>query len=184
MEAALGWFGQIFNALLMLFPRIAIIRATHGGVKWYWGKKAIPLNPGLHVYWPLTTEIEILPTARQTANIPTQVLTTKDDKKITIGIVVVYRINDVVLAFGKTNWDVDTTINDIAQAAVVSIIAGHTFDGLLAKIGEDTMNDRLTEVAKKELSKFGVAVLECKLTDFAECRVLKIMFDTPKIPEE
>lgn len=181
MESALGWLGQIFDALLKVFPRIIIVRATHGGIKWRWGKKAIALNPGLHIYWPLTSEIEILPTARQTANIPTQILTTKDNKKTVVGIVMVYRINDVVLAFGKVNWDVDSTVNDIAQAAVVSVIAGHTFDELLKRIGEDTMNELLTETTKKELSKFGVAVQQCKLTDFSDCRVLKIMLDSANI---
>ena len=32
------------------------------------------LLPGLHFYWPLTTEIEVLVTARQTLAIPDQVL--------------------------------------------------------------------------------------------------------------
>jgi len=90
----------------------------------------------------------------------------------------VYRINNVKLAFGQLNWDVDSTINDIAQAAVVGVIAQHTFDELLQRIDEDKMNSLLTKAAKRELDKFGVVVQQCKLTDFAECRVLKIMLDT------
>ena len=178
MEAAFSWLGQVFEAILLLFPRVAIIRATHGGVKWRCGSKVIALAPGLHIWWPLISEIEILPTARQTHNVPTQVLTTRDNKKAVIGIVVVYRINNVILAFGQLNWDVDTTVNDIAQAAVVSVIAQYTFVELLEKLGSDKMNCLLTQAAKKELDKFGVAVQQAKITDFAECRVLKIMLDT------
>lgn len=178
METAFAWLGQIFETLLLLVPRIVIVRATHGGVKWRWGSKVIALPPGLHFWWPLTTEIEILPTARQPNNVPTQVLTTMDKKKVVVGIVVVYRINDVILAFGEKNWDVDSTVNDNAQAAVVSVIAGHTFDDLLSHIGAGTMNGLLTDATRRELRIFGVAVQASKLTDFAECRVLKVMLDT------
>jgi hypothetical protein len=46
---------------------ILIIRATHGGVKWVRGKRIKALGPGLHIWWPLTTEVEVIVTARQTA---------------------------------------------------------------------------------------------------------------------
>ena len=183
MESALGWLGQIFGAILKFFPRIIVIRATHGGVKWKYGKYIRAMGPGVHVYLPLITEIDVLPTARQTSDIPIQHLTSKDNKRIAIGVVVVYRINDVILAFGEKNWDVDTTVKDITQTAVVSIIASHAFDVLLTKIGNDMLNSLLTEATKKELSRFGVVVQQCKLTDFAECRVLKIMLDSSCVPK-
>lgn len=184
METAFGWLSEVFNAILSLVPRIVIIRATHGGVKWRRGKHIIAMPPGLHIYWPLMTEIEVMPTARQSKNIPIQHLTTKDGKKVAIGVVVVYRIKDVVQAFGGANWDVDTTVNDISQAAVVCQIAGRTHDELLTMIGAGILNGPLTEATRKELSKFGVSVLRCKLTDFAECRVLKIMLDTNETRRE
>jgi hypothetical protein len=33
MEAALGWLGDIVQAILMLFPRLLIVRTTHEVVK-------------------------------------------------------------------------------------------------------------------------------------------------------
>ncbi len=57
MESALGWLGQIFGAILKFFPRIIVIRATHGGVKWKYGKYIRAMGPGVHVYLPLITEI-------------------------------------------------------------------------------------------------------------------------------
>lgn len=177
METALGWLGQVFNAILSCFPHVLIVRATHGGVAWRRGKRIKALQPGLHIYWPLTTEIEVMATARQTGNIPSQVLTTADGKKAVVGVVVVYRINDVVKAFGETNWDVDSTVNDISQAAVVKSIAKYDYKEILGMIGAGTFDTVLTDETRKELGKFGVAIQQCKLTDFAECRVLKIMLD-------
>lgn len=177
METAFAWLGQIFEALLSFVPRILIIRATHGGVKWRHGDRVIAMQSGLHVYWPLVTEIEIIVTARQTLALPKQVLTTKDNKKVVIGTVVVYKIRDVVQAIGKTNWDVDTTINDITQAAVVSVIARHSLQELLDIVTDDTLSDALSTATRKELRQFGVFVSRCKLTDFADCRVYKLVMD-------
>jgi len=177
METAFAWLGQIFEALLSFVPRILIVRATHGGVKWRHGSRVISMQAGLHVYWPLVTEIEIIVTARQTLALPKQVLTAKDNKKVVVGTVVVYKIRDVVQAIGRTNWDVDTTINDITQSAVVSVIAQHTLQELLEMVSADTLNDALTEATRKELRQFGVFVSRCKLTDFADCRVYKVVMD-------
>lgn len=174
---AFAWLGQIFEAILKFVPRITIVRATHGGVKWKHGNTIKPMQPGLHIYWPLVTEIEVIVTARQTLNLPTQVLPTKDQRKVIIGAVVVYRIRDVVQAIGKSNWDVDTTINDIALAGVVSVIAKHTYQELLDLLATDKLNDLLTHAIRKELRQFGVYVARAKLTDFSDCRVFKLVTD-------
>jgi regulator of protease activity HflC (stomatin/prohibitin superfamily) len=182
METAFAWLGQIFDAILRFVPRILIVRATHGGVKWRYGSDVYPLMPGLHVYWPLVTELEVIVTARQTLALLKQVLMTKDNKKVVVGIVVVYKIRDVVQAIGKTNWDVDTTINDITQAAVVSVIARHTLQELLDMVMTDALNDALTKATRRELRQFGVFVSRCKLTDFADCQVYKVVMDSQALP--
>lgn len=182
METAFSWFGQIFEAILLLVPRILIVQATHGGVKWRHGKHALPMLPGLHVYWPLVTDIEVIVTARQTLSLPTQVLTTQDNKKVVVGAVIVYRIRDIVQAIGKINWDVDTTVNDITQAAIVGVIARHAYNQLLMMVADDTLNTAMTDATRKELRQFGVSVSRCKLTDFADCRVFKLITDGRATP--
>ena len=79
METAFAWLGQIFDAILSFVPRVLIVRATHGGVKWRHGSQVISMLSGLHVYWPLVTEIEIIVTARQTLSLPKQDEQKKDD---------------------------------------------------------------------------------------------------------
>ena len=91
MESAFAWLNQLIETFYRFFPHILIVRATHGGVKWVRGKNIKPLSPGLHIYWPLTTEVEVLVTARQTLAIPDQVLATKDGKKVVVKTLVVYK---------------------------------------------------------------------------------------------
>ncbi len=172
MESAFAWLNQLVQTFYRFLPHILIVRATHGGVKWVWGKKVKPLNPGLHVYWPLTTEVEVLVTARQTLAIPDQVMVTKDGKKVVVKTLVVYKIPDPVRAIGKLNWDCDTTINDLTQSAVVRVVATHDYDEIMAGIRDESLTKTLTKETRRELRQFGVHVTRCKLVDFADCNLL------------
>jgi regulator of protease activity HflC (stomatin/prohibitin superfamily) len=175
MESAFAWLSQLVETFYKFVPHILIVRATHGGVKWVRGKYIKPLDPGLHFWWPLTTEVEVIVTARQTLAIPDQVLATKDGKKVVVKTLVVYKIRDIVHAIGKVNWDVDTTINDLTQSAVVRVVATHTYDEIMKGIADDTMTTTLTHAVRKELRQFGVYVVRSKLVDFAECKVFKLL---------
>ena len=95
------------------------------------GKHIKALGPGWHLYWPLTTEVEVIVTARQTLAIPDRVMATKDGKKVVVKTLVVYKVPDVVRAIGKLNWDVDTTINDMTQAAAARVVATHSYDEIM-----------------------------------------------------
>ena len=175
MESAFAWLSQLVETFYKFVPHILIVRATHHGVKWVRGKHIKPLNPGLHFWWPLTTEVEVIVTARQTLAIPDQVLATKDGKKVVVKTLVVYKIRDIVHAIGKVNWDVDTTINDLTQSAVVRVVATHTYDEIMKGIADDSMTTTLTHAVRKELRQFGVYVVRSKLVDFAECKVFKLL---------
>jgi hypothetical protein len=101
----------------------------------------------------------------------TQVLTTKDGQRVVVGTVVVYRIADVVQAIGERNWDHASTIADTTQVA----IAGATLAELRDGIAAESINERLTAAVRRQLRRFGVQVHRCSITDFADCRVLKLV---------
>ncbi len=176
-----AFWSELLQGLLSIFPRVIIVRATHAGVKWKRGSKVVALKPGWYVYWPLTTEFEQVPVGRQSHTPPKQTLTTKNGDSVTAGVVVVYRINDIVQAIGERNWDVDATVNDVTQAAVVSVIASRPLSDIMALIQTSDLNDMLKLAAERELSKFGVSVQQCKLTDFAKCDVNKMVIDLPDL---
>jgi len=164
---------QIFQAVLSVIPRLLIVRATHRGIKWRRGHTAVEMAPGLHVYWPLVSEVEMVVVARQTVNPSSQSLLTLDHKQVTVSGVVVYRINNAVLAYGEKNWDVDTTIGDITQAAIVRIVSKWPLEYLLKNLC-DAVEKELTEECRKELRPFGLLVQRAAFTDFTTCKMLKI----------
>jgi len=175
------WINDLIQALFSFIPRPLIIRATHGGVKWRWGSHVIELKPGVTIWWPLTTEVCTLVTARQTYNSPTQALMTKDKREVVAGGVIVYSIKDVLQAIGKRNWDVDTTVNDMTQAAIVEVVTKHTLDDLLANLCGDIATS-LTRTCRKELRQFGVYVHRAAVTDFSTCRAYNMMGSTSYAP--
>ncbi len=179
METAFGWLGQIFEALLQFIPRLAIIRNTHQAVKWKLGGRVVAIAKGRRTwYWPLVTDLETIVVARQTLNLATQCLMTKDQKQVVAGGFVVYQINDVVQAIGERNWDVESTVGDISMAAIVEEVMQQCLDDLLKEIAAGfagKFNERLTENCREQLLQFGVYVDRAGLTDFSTCRVYKVL---------
>lgn len=186
MEPIFGLFSQVLEAMLSVVPRLTIIRATHNAVKWKRGKHPRPVKPGLTMWWPLITEMDQIVVARQTLNLPTQTLMTRDKKQIIVGAFVVYNIKDAVQAIGERNWDVESTVGDITQAAIVEEITKRTLDDLLTGISggrESELNRELTENCRGQLRQFGVHVGRCGLTDFSTTRVYRLIGNDP-ITEE
>lgn len=182
MEGAFAWVGQLVEWLGSLIPRVMIVRATHGGVKFRQGRDVEEVKPGLIVYWPFVTEVDVIPVARQTQNLPTQCIETKDRVQVTVGGVVVYRITDVVKALSR-NWDFTDTINDITLTAILPIIMRHSYDELLEKISNESIQKELTKAVRSKLRRYGVSVSSVGLTDFAKCIVLKNIGAGPALIE-
>jgi regulator of protease activity HflC (stomatin/prohibitin superfamily) len=152
-------------------PRIKIVRSTHAGVKFKHGKNPQAVGPGIHIYWPIVTEMDIIPVARQTHNLPSQSLLTKDGKQVVVGGVVVYSIKDILATLSR-NWDVAETINDITMIAITDIITTHELSYLLENLNKEVL-DKLTKVTRKKLATFGVKVYRTAITDFSTCIVIK-----------
>lgn len=171
---AITWIGQLIEAFGRLFPRLLLIRATHRAVKWKYGRKVSELKPGLRVYWPLVSEVDSIVVARQTLNLPVQVLMTHDKKQIVVGCLIVYRIKDVVLAIGERNYDVDATVRDVTQAAIVEVCSNSTLDDLLEGVAGD-VEKALTMTTRKRLRQFGVFIHRVAITDFSTCKTFKLI---------
>ena len=171
MDTAFAWLGHIAEWFGAFIPRVKIVRATHGGVRFRNGKSASEIKPGIIVYWPIVTEVDIIPVARQTHNLPSQSLLTKDGKTVVVGGVVVYAIQDVVAAISK-NWDVSETINDITMVAITQVITSHTLEYLQENLVGGVIA-QLTRETRRRLRPFGVKVYRTALTDFSTCMVIK-----------
>ena len=191
MEAALGWFGDIVRALLRLIPQVILVRSTYAGVKFRYGRDVLLLThkngmylprlsfwaflpyprfqrTGIHFYWPLVTEHEIVPIKRQTANLVAQYLDTKDRKSIGCSGILVYDVSDVVKLLTEC-YDYEDTIRDYALAAIKDVIIQHTYDDMSTKAKE--IDHQLTKTLRDQLKRFGIKTIRVTLSDFTQARI-------------
>lgn len=176
MEAAFAWLGQLAEWFGRFVPRVRIIQANEGGVRWKYGYKVSKVEPGLTIYWPLVTRIDVTSTARQTVATGTQTLTTKDGRTVSLSLLLVYRVTNPVAALNNT-YEYEDTLDDVAKTAAVDVVCQHTYEWVHDHITDD-VEDMIFTDAKSELRKFGIGVESASVVDFTLTRSLRILGDT------
>jgi len=174
MGDALAWIGQIAGWIGQFIPRWVIVDTTHAAVKFVRGSNVIPCSAGIHWFWPVTTNMVLHPIARQTSNLKTQTVTTKDKQVRAVGGMIVFEIADIEKILAHT-FDPDETIRDITMSAIHDVCCGYTADELHDLQQDGKLERALKAEAKKELDRYGVRVIRMTLTDLAPCRVLKVI---------
>lgn len=169
METAFGWLGRIMEFIGAFFPRLVIVKSTHGGVAFVRGRNPRLIRPGLIFYWPLWTEVILYPIVRQSLNLPSQTVTTKDGKTITISTVIVYEVADILKAL-TVQWDLNETLRDISMAAVREYAQGASFAELR---GKETL--ALRDTIKKRVTPYGIRTLNAWVTDLAQTKVITLV---------
>src|SRR5688572_15772955 len=122
MDSAFGWISEIVAWFGQFFPRVEIIPTTHGAVKFVRGSRVVALRSGWHWYWPFTTKFCTYPTARQTVNLRSQTLVTKDERTIVVGGLIVYEISNIKAILAET-FDPDDTIEDVTTGVINGVIS-------------------------------------------------------------
>lgn len=171
MNAAFAWVSDLASWLVSWIPRLLLVRGTHKGIKFRFGKKIIPLEPGMHLYWPVVTEVVSMPAVRQTLNLPTQVVQCANHKRLAVSGVVVYSIRDIAKALALS-WDVDDTVEDLSLTCILRALIGRRIEDLIKEMKTGGMETKMTKDLQKELRRFGVSVQSCRLTDFAVTTVI------------
>ena len=177
MDSALAWVGQIADWIGKFIPRWIILDTTEGAVKFLSGKTAVPLGPGIHWYWPVTTTITAYPTAFQADRLQTQTIVTTDDKTIIVGAMISYTVTDILPLVAGTHSAV-TTVKNIAMTAVHDVCCRMSWEELKGEQRKGTLDTKLKNAAQRMLTRYGVHIEQLMLIDLAPTRVLKLMQST------
>ena len=162
MESAFGWLGRIIEGLISFFPKPFIVRKTHRGVRFRYGNDVRVIEPGFHFCWPLVTEVTLYPVVRQTVNLDSQTLCTKDGKVVGVAGVVIYKINNIE-DFLTITYDGEDTIRDMALASIAEVIT--TNDLAYLQANREAVHKKLINSLRSNLAPFGVGVNKVTLTD-------------------
>jgi regulator of protease activity HflC (stomatin/prohibitin superfamily) len=168
---ALDWIGYIVEWIGNFIPRILHVRRTHQGVI-FTRSKAKKIGPGIHIYLPLWSQVEIYPVKRQTLNLPSQILTTKDRQSILIDVAVIYNIVDIYRALVDT-YELQDTIRDICQAAVKKCISQYSFDCIIDE--QEEIDEEIFSEISSQVLDYGIGIENAFITDIAKSKVLKLV---------
>ncbi|MHA2218512.1 MAG: SPFH domain-containing protein [Candidatus Hodarchaeales archaeon] len=164
------WLGNLLEWFASWIPRVIIVNKTHAGVKFRWGKVVIPLDAGVHIYWPIVTDIMQYPVVRHTHDLECQALMTKDGYDIRIKVAVVCEIHNIVAALAD-NYDVNDTVGDVTRGTIAECIFIHDLEEL--RVNFLKIRESLEKIIGKVLNDYGITVLEVKITELSKCRTLK-----------
>jgi hypothetical protein len=168
------WLNDFFQFIFRFFPRLTIVPVTHGGVAFVRGKPRLIRSGRLYWWWPLWTKALIVPTARQTLNLPSQVLVPQGDsgKPLIVSGVVVYDIRDPLVALSNVH-DLDDAIRDMGLVAIKKVLLLHTLEEIREKA--DDVDALLLKEMESQLSGWGVRVQQFFLSDVAPGLVIRTM---------
>lgn len=193
LDSALGWIGQIAEWIGKWIPRWVNIEPTEGGLKYEsfflprklrvrWGgfdgdQRITYCGPGMHWYWPVTSQIPTWPIVLQTDNLPSQTIETLDGKGITIGGMVTYTVTDLLKLATMTHSSMKL-IQVLALATIHAECCKLNWDDLREKQRKRTLNTLLRNGLQKELNQYGVKIDDCMLTDLVRTKAFRLIQST------
>jgi len=167
------WIGELARWIGKCFPRIRHLECTDIGVLIKRGAQVRVLDPGLWLFWPIWTSFYCRPGNIQTADLPTQALTTVDKKNVVVGGMLRYEFDRSPEAIRKALVDTDDVEAALVDEAL-GVFCAHITSLPLNKLQTEraTVNRSLTGKLGTALSVYGVKVLRAQLTDFSPCLTL------------
>ena len=175
METALGWIGDFIRWMAQIFPRLALVRITEQAVKFTRGEASV-LEPGLHFWWPLVSEVDTYSIVRQVMSLEQQVVQTQEERTVVLDAVVVFSIDDLYV-FAVENHDALDNIAELAESGLRKATLSTPWAEILE--GRAKFDNRLTSEASKALKGFGVEIETMRLQSCAEGHVLIHTGPTP-----
>lgn len=169
MTLGLDWINDLIRWLASWLPHWDVCEPTHAGVKYRArifrkGVVTRQIEPGMYWWWPVTTRCYVLPVVRQSVDLPSQSLDTRDGVSILVSCALVYVITDVIKAMTK-NHDVNDTIREIGAAAAVHTVVGRTSQQLRKAVSDGAIEAELKEAARRLLRPYGVRITDARFTD-------------------
>lgn len=131
------------------------------------------LEPGLHWKAPFIDsymECIVVPT---TINLPSQSLTTKDEKNLVVRSVIKYQVIEVdTYLLGV--YDAVDALADMTM----SIIKRAVMDSSWEECKSNDLDNSITTKARREAKKWGIEIIQVTLTDIGQIRSFKLFNDT------
>jgi len=156
MTSGFQWLNELMRWMGRWVPRIVLIRSTHRGVLFGPGDQVRELPPGVHVFWPIWSELEKVAMTRRTSQMCGQLIGQE-----VVGWIVSWRVLDPVQMLTSVR-DINPTLDDAAQT--------------LGALYVDDLG-QLLGVLRGRMSPFGVEVVDVGIANRGPTHTLELFKD-------
>ena len=165
---------ELIYKLLRFFPRFTAIMPDEAAVHLRFGRVVRVFKRGgrFRFYWPLLSEIQIVKSVKRIIDLPSQTITTKDHKTITINGSIKYRIIDPQKALLEVH-DYDQLLQEAGCNAFRESVNGRT----AKEFAEEFFDclEEVTEALEEEAESCGLEIQEIYVMDQTISKVLRLI---------
>ncbi len=167
LEPLFGWVPELLAWAISWLPHGRRLPVHEGGVK-ISGARVREIKPGWYLWLPRFTEVFTDNVKRKVIELPEQLLTTGDGKRVRAGGIMEYHITNVV-SWLVENEEPESAVKAAAARVLREWVKVRTFDEVQTFKPEKRGEDNLTRLAQAELgTDFGVRIRQLGLASFAE----------------
>jgi len=161
---------EFFEYIFDVFKIWVIIQPWQQGIRVRNGNKTKLLEKGIYFKIPYFDSVYIQESRLRIGDTPTQTVTTKDSKTITISSAIGYSIVDIQKLY-DTLYHPETTISNIASSEVASFIFTKNSNEINPSDIEGTVLNKLNSL------DYGLKFEYFKITSFAIARTFRLIQD-------
>jgi len=167
-------FDRIIDLIILVWQDVwifKIINVNEKGVRLRFGKVNKMMDAGLAFKLPFVDNIIIQYVKDDTILLPSQKLTTKDGKTITITGMVLYCVEDVQ-PFVLNASVATQSIADVATGIISDVILQMTYHEILQSL--DKLSNEISKAVRRECKQWGVKIEYVRLTDITTSRTFNV----------
>lgn len=165
---------KLFDFILQfinLFRFWEVLDPYQEGVVIRLGKFNRVIECGFHWIWPLGVEHVITENvAIESYPLATQLLTTKDQVVVAIGVAISARVKNVKKFLLEVE-NADAAMVDVLFGVVGQLVNSHTWDELQTS----EFKEQLVKESQRSATKFGIEILTIGFRDFSKIKAIRII---------
>lgn len=171
MTTFFGWLSRFLSRFRMW----VVIAPWEQCLRVRLGKRTKLLGSGVHFVLPLVDLVFTQSLRTRHSTVPTQTLTTRDGKCITLSGSITYDVSDVLKLYENLH-----DAEDVLQAEANHAVANYITDRYLREITPDGLSESVFAELDDRFEDFGLDVRSYVLNTFAVVRTYRLIQGEPK----
>lgn len=153
-------FSLLVFIAIFLLSGLKIVNEYERGVKFFLGKFAGTMNPGLNIVIPILMSWQKVDLRVKAVDVPDQDAITKDNVSISVNAVLYFRISDASKAILQVE-NYMFAVSQLAQTTMRDVVGEVSLDELLSK--RDAISKRIKEIVDKATDPWGIKIESVEL---------------------